>query len=81
MCSTKSADLIGHIKFVLWGQLDGYRVTRTFLSVKGVACKTNQLLGVNFQKVITSCENPLSIPLWKFLLDSLSVANKFDSQL
>ena len=50
MCSTKSVDLIGHIKLVLWGQLDGYRVTRTFLSVKGVACKTNQLLWCKFPK-------------------------------
>ena len=41
MRSTKSVDLIGHIEFLLWGQLDGCSVTRPFLShVKGVACET-----------------------------------------
>ena len=41
MRSTKSANLIGHIKFLPWGQLDGCSMTRPFLSrVKGVACET-----------------------------------------
>ena len=33
MGSMKSADLIGHIKFLLWRQLDGCSVTRPFLSL------------------------------------------------
>ena len=33
----KSVDLIGHIKFLPWGQLNGYSLP---LSVKGVACET-----------------------------------------
>ena len=38
----KSADLIGHNKFLSWRQLDGCSVTRPFLSpAKGVACETN----------------------------------------
>ena len=41
MRSTKSADLIGHDKFLSWRQLDGCSVTRPFLSpAKGVACET-----------------------------------------
>ena len=40
MRSTKNVDLIGHIKFLLWRQLDGCRVTRPFLSAKGVAWET-----------------------------------------
>ena len=36
MRSTKSADLIGHIKFLPWGQLDGCSVTRPFLSLQRV---------------------------------------------
>ena len=35
------ADLIGHIKFLLWRQLNGCRMTRPFLSV---ACETNEKL-------------------------------------
>ena len=31
-----SADLIGHIKFLLWQQLDGYSVTRLSLSLRRV---------------------------------------------
>ena len=34
--STKSADLIGHIKFLPEGQLDGCSVTRLFLSLRRV---------------------------------------------
>ena len=34
MQSTKSTDLIGHIKFLPWGQLDGCSVTRPFLSLR-----------------------------------------------
>ena len=34
--STKSANLIGHIKFLLWKQLDGCSVTRPFLSLERV---------------------------------------------
>ena len=34
----KSADLIGQIKFLPWGQLDGC-VTRPFFCVKGVAVR------------------------------------------
>ena len=45
MRSTKSTDLIGHIEFLLWGQLNGYSVTRPFLShAKGVACEVLQVL-------------------------------------
>ena len=40
MRSTKNVDLIGHIKFLLWRQLDGCSVTRPFLSAKGVAWET-----------------------------------------
>jgi len=40
MQCTKSTDLIGNIKFLPWGQLNGHSVTRPFLSVKGVACET-----------------------------------------
>ena len=40
MRSTKNMDLIGHIKFLLWRQLDGCSVTRPFLSEKGVVCNT-----------------------------------------
>ena len=32
----KSADLIGDIKFLSWGQLDGRSVTRPFLSLRRV---------------------------------------------
>ena len=32
-------NLIGHVKFLLWQQLDGCNVTSPFLSVKGVACE------------------------------------------
>ena len=39
------ADLIGHIKFLPWRQLDGCSVTRPFLSAKGVACKTSKRVG------------------------------------
>ena len=39
MRSTKSADLIGHIKFLPWGQLNGCSMTRPFS--KGVACTTS----------------------------------------
>ena len=39
----KSADLIGHIKLLLWRQLDGCSVTRLFLSsVKRVASETRE---------------------------------------
>ena len=42
MRSTKSADLIGHDKFLSWRQLDGCSVTRPFLSpAKGGACETS----------------------------------------
>ena len=33
----KSVDLIGHTKFLPWGQLDGCNLP---LSVKGVVCET-----------------------------------------
>ena len=36
----KSADLIGHSKFLPWRQLDDCSVTRLFLSAKGVSCET-----------------------------------------
>ena len=49
MRSTKSADLIGHDKFLSWRQLDGCSVTRPFLSpAKGVACETR----------VVSCPDP-----------------------
>ena len=35
----KSPNLIGHIKFRPWQQLDGCSMSRPFLSVKGVACE------------------------------------------
>ena len=35
----KSADLIGHSKFLPWQQLDGCSVTISFLSAKGAACE------------------------------------------
>ena len=38
----KSTDLIGHIKFLPWQQLEGCNMTRPFLSAKGVACETNE---------------------------------------
>ena len=45
MQSTKSTDLIGHFKFLLWGQHDGCSMTRPFLShAKGVACEVLQVL-------------------------------------
>ena len=36
MQSTKSADLIDHIKFLLWRQLSGCNMTRPFLSLRRV---------------------------------------------
>ena len=36
----KNADLIGHIKFLPWWQLDGCSMNRPSLSAKGVACET-----------------------------------------
>ena len=36
MQSTKNTALIGHIKFLLWGQLNGYSMTRPFLSLRRV---------------------------------------------
>ena len=42
MWAMKSTDLIGHIKFLPWGQLKGCNMTRPFLSAKGVACETNE---------------------------------------
>ena len=39
----KSTNLISHIEFLPWRQLDGCNVTRPFLSAKGVACETNEL--------------------------------------
>ena len=44
--STKSADLIGHSKFLLWQQFDGCSVIRPFISATGVACKTKRALGL-----------------------------------
>ena len=35
-------DVIGHIKFLLWGQLDGCSMTRPFLSAKDAGCETNE---------------------------------------
>ena len=43
----KSADHIGHSKFMAWRQLDHCSVTRPFLSVKGVACETRLFPGAN----------------------------------
>ena len=40
MCM-KSVDMIGHIKFLPWGKLDGCNVTRPFLSAKGMVCETS----------------------------------------
>jgi len=40
MRSTKSVDLIGHIKFLPWGQLNGCSVP---LSAKGVTCETSSV--------------------------------------
>ena len=51
----KSVDLIGHTKFLPWGQLDGCSLP---LSVKGVACETwsqtssNTYVTSNILKVI-----------------------------
>ena len=62
MWSTKSADLIGHIKFLPWGQLNGCSVTRPFLSAKGVACETtawdgdvNVWLRVSYNTLASLC--------------------------
>ena len=44
MKSTKSEDLIGHINFLPWRQLNGHSVTRPFLFAKGSACETNLCL-------------------------------------
>ena len=62
MWSTNSTDLIGHIKFLPWGQLNGCSVTRPFLSVKGVACKTtawdgdvNVWLRVSYNTLASLC--------------------------
>ena len=62
MWSTKSADLIGHIKFLPWGQLNGCSVTRPFLSAKGVACETtawdgdvNVWLRVSYNTLASHC--------------------------
>ena len=46
MRSMKSTDLIGHIKFLPWGQLGGCSMTGPFLSAKGVACETNMKLHI-----------------------------------
>ena len=42
MRAIKSTDLIGHIKFLPWRQLEGCNMTRPFLSAKGVTCETNE---------------------------------------
>ena len=42
MWAMKSTDLLGHIKFLPWQQLEGCNMTRPFLSEKGVACETNE---------------------------------------
>ena len=44
MRSTRSAYLIGHIKFLLWGQLDGCGVTRPFLSLRRVGLRDYTLI-------------------------------------
>ena len=59
MRSTKSVDLIGHIKFLLWGQLDGCSVTRPFLFAKGVACKTRILQG--YTSLVTKPKHTFSL--------------------
>ena len=60
--SMKSADLIGHIKFLPWGQLNGCSVTRPFLCAKGVACETtvwdgnvNAWLRVSYNTLASLC--------------------------
>ena len=44
MRSKKSADLIGHIKFLPWGQLDDCSVTRPFLFCKGCGLRDQSVL-------------------------------------
>ena len=66
MQPTKSADLIGHIKFLPWQQLYSCSVTRPFLSVKGVACETRRHARFIFivsekVEVLSELVNPISI--------------------
>ena len=61
----KSADLIGHIKFLPWRQLDGCSMTRPFRSAKSVTCKTRGL--------VVLCPDPSSLqkqPFSGFSVDS-----------
>ena len=43
-------ELIGHIKFLSWRQLECYSVTTPFHSSKSVACETNELWFSCFHK-------------------------------
>ena len=56
MQSTKSTDLIGQIKFLLWQQLDVCSVTRPILSsAKGVACETKSRASVEYHDCANMC--------------------------
>ena len=58
MRSTKSVDLIGHIKFLPWWQLDGWRRDQTLpLFAKGVACK-NEITCYQPTRVLTTFVPP-----------------------
>ena len=75
MQSTKSTDLIGHDKFLSWQQLDGCRVTRPFLSVKGVACETSTL-GTTISEVATAGQHSnLSMQVWQTRTDKRKLSS------
>ena len=59
----KSVDLIGHIKFLLWGQLDGCSMTRPFLSLRRVWL-ARQLYNHPASHCLVSVPDPKPTPAW-----------------
>ena len=51
MWSTKSVDLIGHIKFLAWWQLDGCSITRHFPPAKSVACEARPAIVQSYSQI------------------------------
>ena len=70
MQSRKRADLIGHIKFLPWEQLDGCSVTRPFLSAKGVACETTEALRIGLNVNLCCYSN---VQVWHLFYAGLDV--------
>ena len=70
MQSTKSADLIGHSKFLLWRQLDGCSVTRPFLSLQRVQLARLQNIIMHSRSVIGFHFACFQAFLWLHLLVS-----------